>query len=163
MHQLPRSPTALAMVCATLLIGSACGSTHGDGQTAGPPVRGENGAPSTATLGTHPAPPAHAAKTRSTPSPQAPRPDSGTAAFTQTVLPASTPIDSALYHDALVKAVEKAGKKAVAGQAIADCMQQILQRAGIQTVGEARRIKQDPTGDEQVAKGALQCLASAAP
>jgi hypothetical protein len=91
------------------------------------------------------------------------RSSSATAAFTQTVLPASTPISSTRYHDALVRAVEKAGRKAKVGEVVANCMQQILQHAGIETVGEASKIKQDPTSDKQVANGAVQCLVSAAP
>jgi hypothetical protein len=79
------------------------------------------------------------------------------------VLPASTPINSTQYHDALVRAVEKAGKKAKVGEVVANCMQQILQHAGIETVGEASKIKQDPASDKQVANGAVQCLVSAAP
>jgi hypothetical protein len=85
------------------------------------------------------------------------------AAFTRTFLPASTPISSTQYHDAVVKAVEAAGKGARAGVAIANCMQKILEGAGIRTVADAEAIKRDPTGNKQVANGALQCLASAAP
>jgi non-canonical (house-cleaning) NTP pyrophosphatase len=63
----------------------------------------------------------------------------------------------------VVEAVEKAGKAPKTAEAIANCIQQILHNAGIATVGEADAVKRHPTGNKQVANGALQCLVSAAP
>jgi hypothetical protein len=85
------------------------------------------------------------------------------AAFTQAVLPASTPISSPQYHQAVVDAVEKGGRQPKLAEAFAGCIQQILKNAGIRTVGAAERIRQNPSGDKRVADGALQCAAAAAP
>src|SRR5581483_547100 len=87
-----------------------------------------------------------------------------TAAFTKTVLPGSTSIGSDQYHRAIVSAVETGRKrKPQVAEAFAGCIQQILENAGIHTVGEAEKIKRNPSGDKPVADGAMQCLAAASP
>jgi hypothetical protein len=86
-----------------------------------------------------------------------------TAAFTQTVLPASTPISSAQYHQAVLAAVDRGGKRPKIAEAFAGCIQRVLESAGIQTVGEAEKIRQNPGANKRVADGALQCLGSAKP
>ena len=158
-----RRPIAAAIVCLLSLVAAACGSNGGPPSAATAPAAGNNRVTQTsgASPGARPAPPTRS--TRSAPG----RPTAGagpsTAAFTRTVLPDSTPIGSAQYHDAVVEAVEKAGKAPKTAQAIANCVQQILHNAGIATVGEADVLKRNPTGNKQVANGALQCLVSAAP
>ena len=158
-----RRPVAAAAACLLSLVAAACGSNSGPPSAATAPAAGSNRVTRTsgASSGARPAPPT--LSTRSAPG----RPNAGasssTAAFTRTVLPDSTPIGSAQYHDAVVDAVEKAGKAPKTAQAIANCIQQVLHNAGIATVGDADAVKRNPTGNKQVANGALQCLASAAP
>ena len=151
------------MLCAVSVVGSACGSNDKPGTVgSAAPARPAPGATNRGTaVSGHPATGTRA-PSRAPASPSAGA-GSETAAFTRTVLPASTPVSSAEYHDALVKAVETAGKTPKTGEAIASCLQQILQHAGIETVGEADKLKRNPTSNKQVADGAVQCLASAAP
>jgi hypothetical protein len=162
-----RAGPAMVAVCAALLGAAACGSGT-DSQTvpgpAGPAATGARPGPNVSGH-SGPRPPVRA-NPASTPKPAHPRttgPGSETAAFTQTVLPASTPISSAQYHDAVVKAVQSAGKSPKTGEVIASCVQKILADAGITTVGQAAKLKQHPTANKRVADGALQCLGSAAP
>lgn len=164
-----RRASVLAIVCAVSLAGVACGSGDADKKPANPPAAAGTAPatrqPAKAAASAHATsvPRTIAAVIRTTPSAPASTPVSEMAAFTKTSLPASTPISSAPYHDALVKAVEQAGGKPKVGEAIANCMQQILRRAGIRTVGEAQKIKQDPTGNKAVANGAFQCLGASQP
>jgi hypothetical protein len=85
------------------------------------------------------------------------------AAFTKTLLPVSTPISSSQYHTAVVNAANVGGKRPRVAEAFASCIQKILEDAGFQTVGDAEKIKQNPSSNKRVADGALQCLASANP
>jgi hypothetical protein len=153
-------------ICAALLSSWACGSNAQHRTTA--PTVTDPGRPSA---------PVHAGKgkagTRSgnasargpaTTSSGTPHPAGLTAAFTRTVLPASTAISSDQYHQAIVAAVDR-GRKTTPkiAEAFAGCIQRILQNADIRTVGEAARIKRNPTGDKRLAGFVLQCLAAAGP
>jgi hypothetical protein len=158
----------VAAICLALFSGLACGSTNrlrtaSQAGTDPGGVPGSRVSPSPKALpGTHAQAGTHA---RTTSASSTPSSDSGsaTAAFTQTVLPASTPISSARYHQAIVSAVQKGGKTAQIAEVFAGCIQKILENAGIQTVAEAERIKQNPSSDKPVARYALQCLAASAP
>ena len=163
MDPVGRRPAAVAVICTVALAGAACGgSGHSQTVATAPPPRHGGAVTSTvANARTHPAPKPIATRGARTTSTTGA--GSEMAAFTRTVLPASTPISSPAYHDAVVKAVVRAGRNAKTGEAIANCIQQILRNAGIETVGEADKLKQDPTGNRQVASGALQCLGSATP
>lgn len=99
----------------------------------------------------------------SNPRPVTPGSSLQTAAFTQSVLPMSTPISSPQYHDAVVSVFVKARRSPKIADVFATCLQTILEQAGINTVGQAQPIKQNPSGNKRVADGALQCLGSAAP
>ena len=175
MRRLSQRSAVVVAICAASLGGLACGSSGSPSAAGRVPI----GLIASTSTGSPSAPKLSAGSGRSvrhSPSagstqrvrrnrPITPATGSGaeTAAFTQTVLPLSTPIRSTEYHYSIVKAVVAAGKGPRAAEVIAGCMQKVLEEAHIETVGAADKLKRDPTGDKQVGDGALQCLGSAAP
>jgi hypothetical protein len=134
MNGVRRSLAVAAVIAIASLGASACGSSSKSAPAANTPTPATPTTPSTGTSTTSSAAPGEGK------------------------LPPATPIDSSTYHNFVVKTQEEKNHKSpAAADAVATCIQNVLVKAGVKTVGDADRL--DPAKANQIGPDMLKCLA----